>query len=434
MLRPAGGVLLCLLASASNCCDQSSAESSEASTASPAAAQSGSREHSSASILAELPAWKFESAFELLEVPEPSGLCYHPGRNTLFIVDDGCFGRRSAIFEIDLQANVLAKAELCAGVEGIAYCDLEGVCYCEADGMLYVCDENGERVFIVNPEGLELVGWFQVSRFFEGKEVLRARGNGFEGIEYIPVDAARSGLREPYKPGGGYFLLLNQDDPHCVVRIDLEDIDLSPDAAPVPLSGFWEIASINAGETRLDEPGLPELLSSTVKSGALHATGAPTAADVFVVSVPTPMGDGNRPIMDYVRSASEAVGKVLRHSDLVILESTVPPGTTDGLVRETLEAASGLRAGDGFGLAHCPERVLPGQIMREIVENDRIVGASDKRARERASDLYRSFVTGEIYETDALTAELTKLSENIYRDVNIALANELAMMCEELGA
>ena len=253
MLRPAGGVLLCLLASASNCCDQSSAESSEASTASPAAAQSGSREHSSASILAELPAWKFESAFELLEVPEPSGLCYHPGRNTLFIVDDGCFGRRSAIFEIDLQANVLAKAELCAGVEGIAYCDLEGVCYCEADGMLYVCDENGERVFIVNPEGLELVGWFQVSRFFEGKEVLRARGNGFEGIEYIPVDAARSGLREPYKPGGGYFLLLNQDDPHCVVRIDLEDIDLSPDAAPVPLSGFWEIASINAGELHYDQ-------------------------------------------------------------------------------------------------------------------------------------------------------------------------------------
>ena len=194
------------------------------------------------------------------------------------------------------------------------------------------------------------------------------------------------------------------------------------------------VASVNAGETRLDERKLPEMLAAVVSSGALTATDSPVSADAFVISVPTPIGDGNRPVMDYVQSASEAVGKVLKAGDLVILESTVPPGTTDGLVRETLEAASGLSAGDDFGLAHCPERVLPGEIMREIIENDRIVGASDKRSREGAVALYRSFVTGEVFETDAITAELAKLSENIYRDVNIALANELATISEELGA
>ena len=194
------------------------------------------------------------------------------------------------------------------------------------------------------------------------------------------------------------------------------------------------LASVSAGLTRLDECNLPEMLAEVVKSGALTATDTPVAADAFVISVPTPIGEGNQPIMDFVRSASEAVGKVLRRGDLVILESTVPPGTTDGLVRETLEAASGLSAGDDFGLAHCPERVLPGEIMREIVENDRIVGASDERARGQAVELYRSFVTGEVFETDAITAEMAKLSENIYRDVNIALANELATISEELGA
>ncbi len=194
------------------------------------------------------------------------------------------------------------------------------------------------------------------------------------------------------------------------------------------------VASVNAGETRLDERKLPETLSAVVSSGALTATDTPVSADAFVISVPTPIGDGNRPVMKYVQSASEAVGKILKAGDLVILESTVPPGTTGGLVRETLEATSGLSVGDDFGLAHCPERVLPGEIMREIIENDRIVGASDKRSRDSAAALYRSFVTGEVFETDAITAELAKLSENIYRDVNIALANELATISEELGA
>ena len=194
------------------------------------------------------------------------------------------------------------------------------------------------------------------------------------------------------------------------------------------------VESVNAGETHLDEHGLPELLSAVVNSGALRAIDSPIAADVFVISVSTPIGDDNRPIMDYVQSASGAVGTVLRSGNLVILESTVPPGTTDGLVRETLEGVSGLRAGNDFGLAHCPERVLPGEIMREIVENDRIVGASDKKSQTRAVELYRTFVTGEVFKTNAITAELAKLSENIYRDVNIALANELATVSEELGA
>lgn len=185
----------------------------------------------------QLSGWVFDGFAELVEVPEPSGLCYHPGRDTLFIVDDGGLladgvtARPAAIHELYLHAAVLQSTELGD--------DLEGVCYCSADGMLYAIDEINERLYIVDPEGLALVAEYQVSRYLNGEEVLTHGGNGFEGIEYIADDGAG---------GGDYFLLLNQDDPHCLVRIERADIIAAGDEMAVPLTGFWLLAPINLGE------------------------------------------------------------------------------------------------------------------------------------------------------------------------------------------
>ena len=179
--------------------------------------------------------WEFDGYVPLPEVPEPSGLCFHPGRGTLFIVDDGDIDHPAGVFELDLHATVLAGAEL--GV------DLEGVCYCAADGMLYVCDELDERVYIVDPEGLLLAGQFQVSRQLDGREVLQAAGNGFEGIEYIPAGKYTD---------GDYFILLNQDDPHALVRVDRADVADRAGGEPVPLKALWPLAEINTGELHYD--------------------------------------------------------------------------------------------------------------------------------------------------------------------------------------
>jgi hypothetical protein len=185
----------------------------------------------------QLTGWVFDGFAELVEVPEPSGLCYHPGRDTLFIVDDGGLladgvtVRPAGIYELDLHAAVLHSAEIGD--------DLEGVCYCSADGMLYAVDEIDERLYVVDPEGLALVAEYQVSRYLDGEEVLTLGGNGFEGIEYIADDGAG---------GGDYFLLLNQDDPHCLVRIERADIIAAGDEMAVPLTGLWPLAPINLGE------------------------------------------------------------------------------------------------------------------------------------------------------------------------------------------
>lgn len=184
---------------------------------------------------AQLPQWVFDGMADLPEVPEPSGLCYHPMRDTLFIVDDGGEGRPAALYELSLQAEVLAKLELGA--------DLEGVCFCPADQMLYVCDESNERIYVVDPDGPELRSEFTVSREFGSEEVIAAGGNGFEGIEYIPATEIHE---------GGYFVVLNQDDPTGLALFEHSAI-AQANGQPVPLSGWLETDQVNAGELHFDQ-------------------------------------------------------------------------------------------------------------------------------------------------------------------------------------
>ena len=154
--------------------------------------------------------------------------------------------------------------------------------------------------------------------------------------------------------------------------------------------------------------------------------------DAIIVSVPTPMKD-RKMMGDYVFNAMDMVGKNLKKGQLVILESTVTPGTTAGKVREILERESGLKAGEDFLLAYCPERAIPGNTIYEMVHNDRIIGGIDEESAKRAKELYSSFVKGNIYTTSSTVAEMVKVVENTYRDVNIALANELAKIAEKIG-
>ncbi len=192
------------------------------------------------------------------------------------------------------------------------------------------------------------------------------------------------------------------------------------------------VEALNNSKTNITEPGLRESLQNVVKNGKYKASLKPQLAHAFIVSVPTPIDENDLPVLDYVLAAAKSVAPHIQPGSLVILESTVPPGTTAGAFAATLEAESNLDP-SVYHVAHCPERVLPGQIMRELIHNDRVVGGLTEAASQAAVDLYRNFVLGEIVVTDATTAELVKLSENIYRDVNIALANELAESAESLG-
>lgn len=190
------------------------------------------------------------------------------------------------------------------------------------------------------------------------------------------------------------------------------------------------VDTVNDGDIHIEEPGLQTLVQAAYKSGKLVVKRRPEKADAFIIAVPTPLRE-KKADLTAVESAAESIVPVLRKHNLVILESTVPPTTTEELVAPILER-SGLKAGKDFYLAHCPERVLPGNILREIIENDRIIGGVVAESAQKAKELYSSFVSGRIFLTDVTTAELVKVMENTYRDVNIALANELANVCEEL--
>jgi len=193
------------------------------------------------------------------------------------------------------------------------------------------------------------------------------------------------------------------------------------------------VETINRGEIHIVEPDLDILVKSAVQSGNLRATGVPQEADVFIIAVPTPLRQpGNRPDISHVEAATHSIAPYVRPGNLVIVESTIPVGTTAGVVLPILraEARDGAR---GVRLAHCPERVLPGRILIELVGNDRIVGGVDSESTEAAAAFYRAFVNGQVLETDAATAEMAKLSENTFRDVNIALANELSIICDRHG-
>ena len=197
------------------------------------------------------------------------------------------------------------------------------------------------------------------------------------------------------------------------------------------------INTLKKGEIHIVEPDLKELFKTALESGNLIPTAEIKESDVYIICVPTPFKeDHNEKLVDltFVEGASETVAKVLKKGDLVILESTVPPETTDICMNSILEKGSGLKVNVDYSIAHCPERVLPGQILKELRDNDRIIGVSDEKAGVLAKELYASIVTnGNIYITNSVTAEMCKLVENTFRDINIAFANELSMICDQLN-
>jgi UDP-N-acetyl-D-mannosaminuronic acid dehydrogenase len=195
------------------------------------------------------------------------------------------------------------------------------------------------------------------------------------------------------------------------------------------------VDSLNSGRIHIREEGLQETFSKVITQGNFRVHGRLQEADVYIVAVPTPFKRGSdQKIADlsYVECAAREIAGILKYGDLVILESTVPPTTTRRMT-DILEEQSGL-ARDSFYTAHCPERVLPGNILHELENNDRVIGAEREASAHRAKELYATFVTsGNIYLTDDVTAETCKLVENAYRDVNIAFANELSILSNDLG-
>ncbi|NIF24557.1 UDP-N-acetyl-D-mannosamine dehydrogenase [Candidatus Pantoea multigeneris] len=196
------------------------------------------------------------------------------------------------------------------------------------------------------------------------------------------------------------------------------------------------VETINRGDIHIVEPELDAVVKTAVQQGLLRATLTPEAADAFLIAVPTPFMADHQPDLRYVKAAAESIAPVLKAGDLVILESTSPVGSTEQMVTWLAAARPDLRfpqqgeQPDIF-IAYCPERVLPGQIMLELVKNDRVIGGMTPECSARASALYRIFLQGECVETNARTAEMCKLTENSFRDVNIAFANELSLICAE---
>lgn len=200
---------------------------------------------------------------------------------------------------------------------------------------------------------------------------------------------------------------------------------------------------INQGKIHILEPELDTFVRAAVNSGRLKASITPEKADVFIIAVPTPFHKETRlsyiPNIDYVISATKSIAPYLQKGNMVILESTSPVGTTNKVeeilkeLRPELFDLTRNTQQSMLHIAYCPERVLPGHIMTELVENDRIVGGTTPEATEIVAKFYRTFVEGEVLETDAKTAEMVKLTENSFRDVNIAFANELSMLCDQFG-
>lgn len=227
---------------------------------------------------------------------------------------------------------------------------------------------------------------------------------------------------------------MNQNKKICVIGLGYIGL---PTAALLANRGYdvhgvdiveSTVNTINAGKIHIVEPELDTFVKSAVNSGKLKASLLPDIADVFIIAVPTPFHEGYVPNVDYVVSATKAIAPYVKDGDIVILESTSPVGTTE-LVEETLKEEDVDTS--KLYIAHCPERVLPGHIMRELVENDRIVGGLTPEATAKTVEFYETFVSGAVLSTDARTAEMAKLTENSFRDTNIAFANELSMLCDK---
>lgn len=199
------------------------------------------------------------------------------------------------------------------------------------------------------------------------------------------------------------------------------------------------VDTVNQGRIHIVEPDLDMLVQSAVSGGYLRASLTPEVSDVYLIAVPTPFKDGHQPDLSYIESAGKSIAPLLKSGDLVILESTSPVGATEQLAhwmagfRPDLSFPHQKGEDSDIRVAHCPERVLPGKVVRELVENDRIIGGMTPRCAEAAKALYKVFVTGSCVLTDTRTAEMCKLAENAFRDVNIAFANELSLMCDRFG-
>lgn len=207
-------------------------------------------------------------------------------------------------------------------------------------------------------------------------------------------------------------------------------VDIRPDVAQ----------ALNAGAVLIHEPGLAAAAREAVASGRLQAGLAPVEADIFILALPTPFTEGKKPDLSYVRAGVAEIAPFLRAGNLLILESTSPVGTTENICQWLHESRPDLvipgqpgGGGEQIYVAHCPERVLPGRILHELVANDRIVGGVDRASTQKIAAFYKTFAQGTVFETDARTAELVKLAENSFRDVNIAFANELSIICAKLG-
>ena len=225
----------------------------------------------------------------------------------------------------------------------------------------------------------------------------------------------------------------------CVVGLGYIGL---PTAALLASSGYQvhgvdlnqhAVNTINQGKIHIVEPDLDAFVRSAVTAGRLRANLKPEPADIYMICVPTPFHEGEgipQPNLDYVLAATRSVAGLVKEGDQVILESTSPVGTTEMMADELTAAGVDVTK---VHIAYCPERVLPGKIMHELIENDRVVGGLTTEATQVVSDFYRSFVRGAVLETDAKTAEMCKLTENSFRDVNIAFANELSLICAKEG-
>ena len=244
-------------------------------------------------------------------------------------------------------------------------------------------------------------------------------------------------------PAGTFFMLERNPMAYTCCILGLGYIGL-PTAAVLARAGHRVIgvdvnaqvvATVNQGQIHIVEPDLDQVVATAVASGSLSAQSAPSPADVFVIAVPTPFRSGTvgipQPNIDYVLAAARAIAPVLRPGNLILLESTSPVGTTEQ-VAQLIREISGLNS-EQLHIAYCPERVLPGRILQELISNDRVIGGLTSAAAEAGKAFYASFCQGALLATTARTAELVKLAENSYRDVNIAFANELSLVCDRLG-
>lgn len=191
---------------------------------------------------------------------------------------------------------------------------------------------------------------------------------------------------------------------------------------------------LNSGSIHIKEEGLKELFEKAIDEKTIKVSKNVEKSDVFIITVPTPLNKENKADLSYVIEATKMIKDYIQKGNLVILESTSPPGTTRNVIGNIIDKDTGLKSGKDYYLSYCPERVMPGKIVYELVNNDRIIGGINRKSTEKAKEVYEKFVEGEIYLTTLEIAELVKLAENTYRDVNIAFSNELSLICSDYGA